>query len=902
MASSSSSPSSSSCNWPYDIFPSFSGEDVRKTFLSHFLKELDQKLIIAFKDNEIERGQSLDPELKQAIRGSRIAVVVFSENYASSSWCLNELLEIVKCKKDLNQVVIPIFYRLDPSHVRKQNGDFGEIFEKTCQNKSDDEKIQWRRALTDVANILGYHIVTWANEANMIEEIVNDVLGKLNLSASANFDEFVGIEDHIKKMSTLLYLESEEVRMVGIWGPSGIGKTIIARALFTRLSRLFQSSVFIDKVFISRSTKERAGLVDYNTKLDLQRNFLALLLDKKDIKIDHIGGIEKMLKHRKTLIVIDDLDDQDVLDAIAGQTQWFGSGSRIIVVTKNKHLLRANRIDKFYEVCLPSYDLALEMFCRSAFRQNSPPDGFSELASEVISLAGNLPLGLEVLGSSLRGRDREDWMDMMPRLRNGLDGKIEKTLRVSYEELNNKKDEAIFRHIACLFNGESVNDIKQLLADSNLDVNIGLKNLVDKSLIKESYHIVLDMQSLLQELGKEIVRAQSDEPGGDWDVNALFQNVVEKFVHERDHKTVEMHSLVQELGKNIVREQSDEAGNREFLVDLTDICDVLEDDTGTTKKVLGIALNVDETNEVDIHEDAFKAMRNLLFLKMSTKKEWNLPEGVNYFPPKLRLLSWDNYPMRFLPTNFRPKNLVKIQMRESKLEKLWDGVQYLNIAEFSECGALAECSWSHDDSSSEVTMSTDDIQPKFIDDPSCPPKGYFSMLNLSFVDCFNFDANALISQQSAFMTLILLGEEVPLYFTHRATGASLSSIPLPNISTSQPVFSFRCCVVVDATGPDSFEVGICLGFMDRLGNLLEYFDMIQCFSADVQKSGSYLAIFDYYCPLTVEITPLVDQLKNGHMDIQFCLTRDDSKLQIKRCGIQFPDRERSSNHANFGGP
>lgn len=150
-----SSSSSSSCNWSYDVFPSFSGEDVRKTFLSHFLKELDRKLIIAFKDNEIERSRSLDPELKQAIRDSRIMVVIFSKNYASSSWCLNELLEIVRCKKEL----IPIFYHLDPSDVRKQTGEFGEIFEKTCQNKTEDEKIRWRGALTDVANILGYHIV-----------------------------------------------------------------------------------------------------------------------------------------------------------------------------------------------------------------------------------------------------------------------------------------------------------------------------------------------------------------------------------------------------------------------------------------------------------------------------------------------------------------------------------------------------------------------------------------------------------------------------------------------------------------------------------------------------------------------------------------------------------------------
>lgn len=163
LSSSSCSSFATSCsrNCVYDVFPSFSGEDVRVTFLSHFLKELDRNLIIAFKDNEIKRSLSLDPELQHAIKNSRIVVVVFSRNYASSSWCLNELVEIMNCKKKFGQMVIPVFYGLDPSHVRKQTGDFGKIFEETCHNKTEEVKSRWKEALTNVANILGYHSVSW---------------------------------------------------------------------------------------------------------------------------------------------------------------------------------------------------------------------------------------------------------------------------------------------------------------------------------------------------------------------------------------------------------------------------------------------------------------------------------------------------------------------------------------------------------------------------------------------------------------------------------------------------------------------------------------------------------------------------------------------------------------------
>ena len=143
------------------MFPSFSGEDVRKSFLSHLLKELHRKSINTFIDHGIERSRPIGPELLSAIRESRISIVVFSKNYASSSWCLNELVEIYKSFKELNQMVIPVFYGLDPSHVRKQTGEFGEAFMVSCQGKTDDEKQWWIQALAEVANMAGEDSRNW---------------------------------------------------------------------------------------------------------------------------------------------------------------------------------------------------------------------------------------------------------------------------------------------------------------------------------------------------------------------------------------------------------------------------------------------------------------------------------------------------------------------------------------------------------------------------------------------------------------------------------------------------------------------------------------------------------------------------------------------------------------------
>ncbi|XP_019086258.1 PREDICTED: disease resistance protein RLM3-like, partial [Camelina sativa] len=158
----SSSPmASSSRSWRYDVFPSFRGEDVRKSFLSYLLKEFDRKSITTFADHGIMRSHPISQELLFAIRESRISVVVFSKNYASSTWCLNELVEIHNCYMEFGQLVVPVFYDVDPSDVRKQTGDFGKTFIETCRNKTDDEIQRWIRALVEVANLAGEDLRNW---------------------------------------------------------------------------------------------------------------------------------------------------------------------------------------------------------------------------------------------------------------------------------------------------------------------------------------------------------------------------------------------------------------------------------------------------------------------------------------------------------------------------------------------------------------------------------------------------------------------------------------------------------------------------------------------------------------------------------------------------------------------
>ena len=141
----------------YDVFLSFRGEDTRKNFTSYLNGFLNTMGIKTFIDDDLPRGEEISAKLLEAIECSRISIIIFSEHYASSTWCLNELVKILECKKN-GQMVLPVFYKVDPSELRNPKGKFREalvIHEEKFKNNM--EKVQrWRAALSEAGSLSGF--------------------------------------------------------------------------------------------------------------------------------------------------------------------------------------------------------------------------------------------------------------------------------------------------------------------------------------------------------------------------------------------------------------------------------------------------------------------------------------------------------------------------------------------------------------------------------------------------------------------------------------------------------------------------------------------------------------------------------------------------------------------------
>ncbi|OIW07397.1 hypothetical protein TanjilG_10232 [Lupinus angustifolius] len=193
----------------YHVFLSFRGKDTRLNFTDHLYEALRRKGIITFRDDEeLERGESISQNLLDAIEESLIAIVIISQNYASSTWCLDELQKIVDCKQSLGLQVFPIFYGVDPSHVGHQRESFEQAF-KDHEHKfeGDKEKVQkWRDVLKYIAKLSGWDSKN-KHESKLIEEIVEQVWMKLEPKLAINTDGLISIEtkanDFISHLSSL---------------------------------------------------------------------------------------------------------------------------------------------------------------------------------------------------------------------------------------------------------------------------------------------------------------------------------------------------------------------------------------------------------------------------------------------------------------------------------------------------------------------------------------------------------------------------------------------------------------------------------------------------------------------------------------------------------------------------
>ncbi|KAG6631167.1 hypothetical protein CIPAW_13G072200 [Carya illinoinensis] len=562
----------------------------------------------------------------------------------------------------------------------------------------------------------------------------------------------------------------------------GIGKTTLAKAVYNQIHYRFEGSSCL--LNIKENSEQSNGL------LHLLEQLIFDILKRKNLKVNSVDRAIKLIEEiffgKRVILVLDDVDDLKQIHALAKHFEWLGQVSRVIITTRDEHLLtqlgvnakyKVKELNRFESLCLLSWH---------AFGMVHPREAYHDLSRSAVEYAGGLPLALEVLGSFLKGRNIIEWKDELKILRRNPHDKVQKILRRSFDSLDYSR-KVIFLDVACFFIDMDKEYVFKILHGCGFFPVSGFSILIQRSLL------------LIDEKNK-----------------------------------LAMHDLIRDMGREIVFKKSpNNPGKRNRLWFQEDVLNVLHKHMGS-EEVEGLSLNLPTLE--DVQTKAFASMKNLRLLQIDSV---NLKGCFTHFSKELKWLCWHNCPLKCLPPNFHLENLVVLDMQHSNFRQVWKGNKLSeelgNMISLTELRAeetgikqlpssfgllknlkivLLSGSTGHS-SKSRLSHFLPWMSPKRSNPISLLPpsvSGLRSLTALVLHDCnlsedgIPNDLGDLVSLEALYLSKNnfrnLPQSIVPNWFSHRTTGSSVS-FHVPSLTEGEVCILLFCAVLAfdDATKP-----------------------------------------------------------------------------------------------------
>ncbi|CAI0442633.1 unnamed protein product [Linum tenue] len=607
----------------HEVFLSFRGPDVRRTFADCLYKFLDHSKIRTFLDDEeLRKGEKIAPSLVEAIHESKVYIPILSQDYASSKWCLEELSLMVKSlNQNQGHILLPIFYFVEPRDVRRQEGSYSEAFRRHSQEYDAETITEWKEALQVVGEMKGWHVTESDGQGDVIEKVFSEVWSHLMANYAIVTDELIGIDSHVKEVLDLLDLDSKGLKVVGIHGIGGIGKTTLSKAVYNEVSSWFDRCCFLEDV--------RETLLKADGVVTLQNKVISNILRHDNHVKDVSEGIhlikDKVCKY-KVLIVLDDVDRRFEFDKVFGKLQDFSIESRFILTTRDKRVLEFFEECRLFEAKEMSDIDSCQLLRKHAFQMDDPQEGSDTLCEEFVKLAAGLPLALKVIGSLLFRKDIRIWEEKLEELKESPFTGVHEILKISYNDLTPTEKE-IFLDIACFFIGETKECPFYMWNECKFYPESGISNLILKSLIK--------------------INKRSEF----W-----------------------MHDHIRDLGRAIVYEENiRQPWKRSRIWSNEDALDMLENGKGSAA-VQVLRINMEDRGNLELTEKDFNKLSGIRFLDV-----WGggLTGDFSKMLPNIQWLQLGS--CHSIPTDINLKKLVILSLEHSNVWDYWRGWKRIKV-------------------------------------------------------------------------------------------------------------------------------------------------------------------------------------------------------------------------------
>ncbi|KAL1212249.1 Inactive disease resistance protein RPS4 [Cardamine amara subsp. amara] len=624
----------------HQVFINFRGVELRNSFISHLERALQDDDINYYIDRNEVPSQSIEI-LFDRIDESDIALAVFSKRYSESKWCLDELERIMKNVAAKKLRVIPIFYNVTVDEVKNQKGEFGINFYNIHHGETT-KMVAWKEALKSAPKKMALILTNFRSESDFIVKIVESVKEVIaiiegreganmlsrnisSVSSRGNASSrdirepeatlpWYRMEQCLEQLEEKLNFDCKETQIIGIVGMPGIGKTTLAKKHLEKWKHMFVTN----KNEIFEGFREKSNEHDWvkNILVDAQRKEMS-----------------------KVLIILDDVSDKQQLEFLRmNREETIKKGSKIMITTRDKGSIEGLAHDTYIIPGLNDKE-ALELFTYHAFADHTSIEEFVEMSKKFVDYAGGNPLALEELGKEICGTDEDHWQKRLETLPHRCNENIRRNLKISYDDLTGKQKHA-FLDIACFFRSEEEDYVRVLL--DSYDTNSG-------------------------EAAREV------------------RDLADKFLISISAGRIEMHNILCTMGKEIDSSVENNLG-KSRLWDFEDACRALLFKEGTNH-ARGIFLDTSKIPKgISLQKTALMEMPNLRYVKIFDSRcprQCEVVECKVYLPEKLefrnlneiRYLHWLKFPLKKLPADFNPENLIDLRLPYSKITRVWKGIK-----------------------------------------------------------------------------------------------------------------------------------------------------------------------------------------------------------------------------------
>lgn len=524
----------------YDVFINHRGPDTKATFASPLYRRLLSHGFRPFLDEqELEAGFDFPSQIVHAIRAASVHVAVFSPRYTESTWCLNELLLM----RESGCPIIPVFYKVSPAELRYGN-PLHVLEMKTDPDpetgmprpRHDSAAIKnWRNALSIVADISGFDLEGkfHGDEIRMLDEVVESVLKRVKKTNWHVAKYPTGLGEKVKDFEREVLKQpqhSGKVQVLGIVAMGGMGKTTLAVEFFNRKNSDY------NKCYCLLDVRENAR----KSSLHSLQSKVLKGLTQQDVNIENThegtGILKRYLGDCHVLLILDDVDHEDQLDAFLPVKDVLRFNSLVLITSRDRGVLRKSGVEESSIYMLKGLSTwhSRELFCSYAFCKPYPLQGFKDLVDEFIKACQGLPLSLKMFGALCFGSndDKSFWRDTLSLVHQQIPDGIQKLLKISYDALN-KKEQEMFLDIACFFIGEKRDITMTIWDDPSWKGSLGFQNLESKCLVDVDSANCIHMHDQLRDLGRDIARGQLPHrfPGPAENIHDLLQQPSVRVYH-----------------------------------------------------------------------------------------------------------------------------------------------------------------------------------------------------------------------------------------------------------------------------------------------------------------------------------------------------------------------------------